>query len=1141
MYPNNGLNVGSGNRLFGALLNNPVMQQMYLRRIRTLMDELLQPPGTPPEQLRFEAQINYWRDLIAPDAELEKTRWPTWGGGPTTPAANAIISTCCTQSVAHASDIIKTNYLPARRIAMYNRSPGTIPAAQPTNAVVRIAAVEYNPSTANQAEEYIRFQNTNSYAVDMSFWSVTGAISYTFKGGTVIPANGSLYLSPNVVAFRARATAPRGGQGIFVQGNYDGQLSARGETLYLVDRRGRVVNTNVYQGNPSGPQQYLRITEIMYHPPAPPSGSLYDNEEFEYIELKNIGPTNLNLAGVHFKEGVEFAFPTNTATTLGPGQTMLLVKNLAAFASRYGSGHNIGGVYTGTLDNSGEEIRLDDAVNEKILEFRYENNWYPSTDGMGFSLVIVDENAPYFMWNSKPAWRPSGVDGGSPGGSDTPLPTMATILVNEVFSHSDVPDVDFIELYNPNATAVNIGGWFISDDFASPKKYRITNGVTIPAGGYLVFDETQFNANTNSGFSFGSTGDEAYIFSGDGTNLTGYFHGYEFGAVFTGESFGRYYTSTGAVHFVRLNTRTPSATNALPKIGPVVISEVMYHPPDRPGGVDDDEMEFIELRNVTGAAIPLFEHNAGWRVRGGVDFDFPANASIPANGYAIIVPFHPLDTARVSAFRTRYNLAPSVPLYGPWTGKLDNSADRVELQRPDAPEGDDIPFVLLEQVEYADLPPWPQLADGIGPSLQRLDVTKYADDYVNWTAVVASPNGPYPGGTMPTITTQPANQVGVAGGTATFSVQAAGTPPLAYQWFHGTEQIFGATSATLQLTGIRPNDAGNYSVIVFNGAGFVRSSDATLTVLIPASIVRQPANVIMRGSNAPGIYGHTFSNATFTVEATSSSPISYQWRWNGQPLSGATTRTLVIPNVTLVHAGTYDCVVTDAVGSITSEAARLIVNVPPLIVEQPRSQIAYAGQTVTLQVGVTGTEPMFFRWRRNGVAVNPQPNGPAYTLVNVQTNQSGQFTVVVTNAGFFTPGALSAAANLIVFDADRDGDGAPDVWETANGFNPDQASDGEGDVDGDGMLNADEFIAGTNPRDPESYLWLDLTPGRTNALEFPAVSNRTYTVQFSDDIASETWSNLLNAASRPTNRLERANDTNAVPKRYYRVVTPFPE
>ncbi len=1154
MYPNNGLDVGGGNRLFGPMLSNPVMRQMYLRRIRTLMDELLQPPGTPAAQLRLEAQVDYWRDLIAPDAELEKTRWPTFGGTATTPSAQARISTCCTQSIAHAAAIIKTNYLPARRVSMYNRAPGTIPAAQPSNAVVNIAAVEFNPATANQQQEYIQFRNPNAYAVDMSFWSVTGAISYTFKGGVVIPANGTLYLSPNVVQFRARTTGPRGGQGNFVQGNYDGQLSARGETLYLVDQRGRRVTTNTYIGNPSLPQQYLRITEIMYHPPSPPPGSPYSNEDFEYIELKNIGPTSINLAGVHFTDGVEFAF---TSGTLAAGQTMLLVKNTAAFTSRYGGGHNIGGVYVGTLDNSGEKIRLDDAVNEKILEFEYQNNWYPNTDGMGFSLVIVNENAPYYTWQFKESWRPSGVDGGSPGGPDTPLPTVATIYVNEVFSHSDPPDVDYIELYNPNPTAVNIGGWFISDDFTVPKKYRINSGVTINANSYMVFDETQFNANTNlpTSFSFGSTGDEAYIFSGDGTNLTGYFHGYEFDAAFTGQSFGRYYMSTGAVHFVRQAIRTPGSTNSLPGLGPVNISEIMYHPPDLPGGEDDDQMEFIELRNLAVAPTPLFEHNAGWRIRGGVDFDFPAGASIPASGYAIVVPFHPLDTARAAAFRTRYNLAASVPLYGPWSGKLDNSLDRVELQRPDAPEGGDTPFVLLEQVEYADLPPWPQLADGIGASLQRLNMSFYADDAVNWTAVVPTPNAPHPGGTIPTIVTQPQDYTVVAGNTATFTVQAAGSPPLAYQWFHGAELISGATAATLQIPGATPADAGEYSVVVFNGAGYVLSSNATLTVLVPASITRQPANVIMRGSNAPGIYGHTFSNATFTVQATSSTSMTYQWRKNGAPIPGATSPTLVIPNVTLDNIGSYECVITDTVGSITTQPAQLIVNVPPVIVLQPFSQIAFSNDTVNLQVGVTGTDPMFYRWRKNGVTIAGQ-NNSAYILVAVKPTDSGQYSVVVTNAAFTNPGALSAIAYLQVFDADRDGDRTPDVWETANGFNPDNPGDGALDTDGDGMLNSEEFLAGTNPRDAQSYFWVDFggisrftnqANGQVfvnHSVQFNAASNRTHFVQTNANPSGDTWGNFLILQGTLTNRVQDVIDaqplTNRAPRRFYRVVTPVP-
>jgi hypothetical protein len=329
-------------------------------------------------------------------------------------------------------------------------------------------------------------------------------------------------------------------------------------------------------------------------------------------------------------------------------------------------------------------------------------------------------------------------------------------------------------------------------------------------------------------------------------------------------------------------------------------------------------------------------------------------------------------------------------------------------------------------------------------------------------------------------------------------------------------------------------------VAVYNGAGYVLSSSATLTVLVPASVTRQPADVIMKGSNAPGIYGHTFSNATFTVQATSSTSMTYQWRRNGANLPGATSPTLVIPNVTLANVGSYDCVITDAVGPITTLSANLVVNVPVLITQHPQSQVALVGDTVSFRVLSSGTEPFFYRWRRNGVAVTPQPNSAVYTLVGLQTNQSGQYSVVVTNAGFFQPGALSAIAILTVL-ADRDGDRAPDVWETENGFNPDNSSDGAGDADGDDMLNKDEFFAGTDPRDPQSYLSVEFDPAGGNTLQFMAISNHSYSVQFIDNLSTGTWSNLAHAFTRPTNRLEQVADPSGGSKRFYRLVTPLQE
>jgi hypothetical protein len=158
-----------------------------------------------------------------------------------------------------------------------------------------------------------------------------------------------------------------------------------------------------------------------------------------------------------------------------------VVKNVAAFTARYGAA-SIAGQYAGSLDSAGERLQLVDAVSEEILDFSYNNSWYPVTDGLGFSLVIMDENREPDLWDQKIGWRPSASPTGAPGQNDPPPPAIAGILVNEVFTHTDPPLVDAVELFNPTPGPVNIGGWFISDDFNTPRKYRIANNTTIAAG-----------------------------------------------------------------------------------------------------------------------------------------------------------------------------------------------------------------------------------------------------------------------------------------------------------------------------------------------------------------------------------------------------------------------------------------------------------------------------------------------------------------------------------------------------------------------------------------------------------------------------------------------------------------------------------
>src|SRR6185436_1693737 len=179
--------------------------------------------------------------------------------------------------------------------------------------VINFGAIDANPSSANQDQEYIQLQNPNGIAVDISGWSLTGAVSFKFKGGTVIPPSSCLYLTVNRKAFRARSSGPTGNQSLFVVGDYDGRLSTRGEALQLIDKQGVIIASANTPAAPSPAQSSLRVTEIMYHPPILPSDT-FDREEYEYIELKNIGASQINLAGVHFSEGLLFNF-TGSAIT----------------------------------------------------------------------------------------------------------------------------------------------------------------------------------------------------------------------------------------------------------------------------------------------------------------------------------------------------------------------------------------------------------------------------------------------------------------------------------------------------------------------------------------------------------------------------------------------------------------------------------------------------------------------------------------------------------------------------------------------------------------------------------------------------------------------------------------------------------
>ena len=166
----------------------------------------------------------------------------------------------------------------------------------------------------------------------------------------------------------------------------------------------------------------IRITELMYNPadpsPAEIAAGYLDNDDFEFLEIKNTGTQTLPLTGLRLSDGITFTF---SDTTIGPGAYRLIVRNQPAFLYRYSTVNPslIAGVYTGSLDNAGETLELDAPVGGVIHLFDYEDGWYDHTDGAGFSLTIRDPLAPLELWDTSDGWRSSAAPGGTPGTHDT--------------------------------------------------------------------------------------------------------------------------------------------------------------------------------------------------------------------------------------------------------------------------------------------------------------------------------------------------------------------------------------------------------------------------------------------------------------------------------------------------------------------------------------------------------------------------------------------------------------------------------------------------------------------------------------------------------------------------------------------------
>ncbi len=472
--------------------------------------------------------------------------------------------------------------------------------------------------------------------------------------------------------------------------------------------------------------------------------------DFEFIELLNKHATaTVNLLDMRFTSGIDFTFPD---VSLAPGERAVIVSELNAFAVRYGDSVAVAGQWSGSLANGGETLTLVDGVGNVVLEFEYSDNapWPTRADGAGATLVLADEaGVPATQLGKHYSWRGSSEFGGSPGSASS---GPVGIVISEVLANSETVGGggDSIEIHNPGSEAEDISGWLLSDSARNLLKFEIPAGTVVSAGGYVVFDENDFNPTPlNPGakdFALsGSDGDDAWLVIPDGMGgVATFVDDLHFGATADGESVGRVTDGTVAP----LARRTLGCVNSHPRVGPLVMSEVQFNPGEPSpaalnvyAGLVEDDLEFVEIYNPADSPVNLTE----WHVRSGVDYDFAENTMIGGGAAIVVISFNPENTdnaSRLSAFRTHYGIGNDVMIVGGFAGQLSDSGEAVRLRRPGTPDPSDpllIPRLLEDEVIYDDLAPWPIAADGQGDSLQRALSTAWGNAAASWRAASPSP------------------------------------------------------------------------------------------------------------------------------------------------------------------------------------------------------------------------------------------------------------------------------------------------------------------------------------------------------------------------------------------------------------------
>jgi len=444
---------------------------------------------------------------------------------------------------------------------------------------------------------------------------------------------------------------------------------------------------------PSSRHGPIIISEIMYHPP-----DRSDGKNLEYIELYNSNPWYEDISGYRISGEVDFTFPAGTF--LAARSYVAIAASPSDLQSVYGS-LPVTGPYTNRLSNGSGTLRLRNREGGILFEVNYSGDppWPAAADGAGHSLVLVN---PSLGEGNPAAWVASSLIGGSPGRPE-PASNNAyrSVLINEFLAHTDPPDLDYIELFNYGASAIDLAGCILTDDPATDK-FIIPANTLIQPQGFVVFDENQL------GFRLDAAG-ETILFK-DPNNLR-VLDEVRFAAQENGVSMGR--SPDGAAGLYRLETKSPGAANEARRLAPVVINEIMYDPIS---GDDDDQ--YVELHNRTTAPVDV----GRWSLDEGIKYTIPPGTTIPAAGYLVIAR----NAARLLS---DYSNLTGANTLGNFSGALAHRGERVTLAMPDDLVSTNVAgqvftnhvHIVVDEVTYGAGGRWGKWAHGGGSSLELVD------------------------------------------------------------------------------------------------------------------------------------------------------------------------------------------------------------------------------------------------------------------------------------------------------------------------------------------------------------------------------------------------------------------------------------